>query len=426
MDGWYTELVGAEGAEGAAATADNEGVVPPPAAGPEDSLQRPATEDEEDDGFMDSFFDEWTEKMEGFHPSAVLSLDIAPKASEFFYEHVRKAGTLLRGMFYTLSRDEDINVRLVIRTPSGDSVYQREAGDGIYAFEAKVPGVYQFEFSNSHWMTPVGLTVQAGSDEHSVLRSAHVQGTKSRLGELKSHVDSVYAQYKFLWLRNLRSIRAAHEAQLNLLLYALVQFIVVALCSVLCVCGGTAAAARSAGTPRADGLLALRDLDHVEARHDVAGVEEHEAAPAYQHAGHLALRRRVHALPRDGDADLAVHEPVKHRLRVAPAEELRGPPRVPVDAHLQGLYDLELAVQHDDEPPAVAPHRALEGGHHAPRVLGPARLLLRDERRRGLNAGRDGIHLVKGLGEDVHGDGRELLDDVVDQHTRALHHLSAV
>ncbi|GBE59805.1 histone acetyltransferase TAF1 250 [Babesia ovata] len=202
--------------------------------GPEDSLDR-EDYDMDDDDFGDSFYEEWHEKMENFHPSSMLSMDVAPKSSEIFYENVRNSGTLLRGMFYTLSKIEELKVRLTIKSPSGDIMYTKEAPDGIYSFEAKVTGVYEFEFHNPHWLTSVGLTISAGSDEHSVLESKHIKNTQSRLEQLKNNVDSIYAQFKYLWLHNHRQMRASRDTQFRLLLYSLVQFMVVGVCSAICV-----------------------------------------------------------------------------------------------------------------------------------------------------------------------------------------------
>ncbi|CDR95938.1 hypothetical protein, conserved [Babesia bigemina] len=203
-----------------------------------DSLDRSDYEmddDDDDDDFADSFYEEWHEKMENFHPSAMLSMDIAPKAIEIFYENVRNTGTLLRGMFYTLSKMEELKVRVTIKSPSGDVMYTKEAPDGIYSFEAKVTGVYEFEFHNPHWLTAVGVTISAGSDEHSVLESKHIKNTQSRLDQLKNNVDSIYAQFKYLWLHNHRQMRASRDTQFRLLLYSLVQFMVVTVCSAICV-----------------------------------------------------------------------------------------------------------------------------------------------------------------------------------------------
>ncbi|GFE53636.1 histone acetyltransferase TAF1 250 [Babesia ovis] len=204
----------------------------PLSAGPEDSLDR---FDDFGDFGDDSFYDEWSEKMADFHPSAVLSFDIAPKGSDSFFENVRNTGTLLRGMYYTLSKTEELNIHLVIKSPSGEVVYEKETPEGIYAFEAKVPGVYTLEFSNPNWMTPTGVTLAAGSDEHSVLKSEHIRNTESRLKDLKGHVDSVYAQFKYIWLHNHRQMRASRDAQTKLLLYSVIQLLVVGVCSLICV-----------------------------------------------------------------------------------------------------------------------------------------------------------------------------------------------
>ncbi|ORM39822.1 Transcription initiation factor TFIID subunit 1 [Babesia sp. Xinjiang] len=200
--------------------------------GPPDSLDRMDSELFEGE---DSFYEEWAEKMEGFHPSSMLSFDIAPKNSEFFYENVRNTGTLLRGMFYTLSKDIELKVHLTIKSPSGEIVFDKESADGIFSFEAKVTGVYTFEFANPLWMTTAGVTVAVGNDEHSVLKSEHIRNTTSRLDTLKSHVDSIYAQFRYLWLHNHRQMRAARDAQTKLLLYSVMQLIIVGVCSLICV-----------------------------------------------------------------------------------------------------------------------------------------------------------------------------------------------
>ncbi|EDO06788.1 emp24/gp25L/p24 family/GOLD family protein [Babesia bovis T2Bo] len=200
--------------------------------GPVDSLDRI---DMEDFGDSDYFYDEWNEKMEGFHPSAVLSFDIGPKGTETFYENVRSVGALLRGMYYTLSKAEELKVRLTIKSPSGEILFDKEGAEGIYAFDAKVTGIYTFEIYNSNWMTSTGVTFAAGNDEYSLLTSDHIRDTESRLEDLKNNVESVYAQFKYIWLHNHRQMRASRDAQTKLLLYSVLQLIVVGVCSMICV-----------------------------------------------------------------------------------------------------------------------------------------------------------------------------------------------
>lgn len=199
--------------------------------GPDDVLDRNDTYDDE----IDPFYEEWNRKMQGFHPSSLLSLDIAPKSSELFYENIKNPGTLVRGMYYTLSKEEELLVKLVIKSPSGETVYSKESSDGIFSFEAKHSGVYEFEFYNSNWVTPAGVTIAAGSEEHSVLQSRHIKNTQSRLEDLKTNVDSIYAQFKYLWLHNHRQMRISRDAQRNLLIYSVVQLFIVGLCSFICI-----------------------------------------------------------------------------------------------------------------------------------------------------------------------------------------------
>lgn len=199
--------------------------------GPDDALER----DESDDEEVDAFYEEWNRKMQGFHPNSMLSFDIAPKSSEMFYENIKNTGTLMRGMYYTLSKEEDLAIRVTIKSPTGEVVYSKEYADGIFSFEAKNPGVYEFEFYNPHWVTPVGVTLAVGSEEHSVLKSKHIKNTQSRLSELKTNVDSIYAQFKYLWLHNHRQMRISRDAQRQLLIYSVVQLGIVGLCSLTCV-----------------------------------------------------------------------------------------------------------------------------------------------------------------------------------------------
>ncbi|KAK1442166.1 hypothetical protein BgAZ_401960 [Babesia gibsoni] len=199
--------------------------------GPDDTLDRDESEDDE----TDPFYEEWNEKMQGFHPNSMLSFDIAPKSSEIFYENIKNSGTLMRGMYYTLSKEEDLLIRLSIKSPAGEMLYVKESSDGIFSFEAKQPGVYEFEFYNSHWVTPVGLTIAVGSEEYSVLKSRHIRNTQSRLSDLKTNVDSIYAQFKYLWLHNHRQMRISRDTQHHLLVYSAIQLAVVGLCSFICI-----------------------------------------------------------------------------------------------------------------------------------------------------------------------------------------------
>ncbi|KAK2197304.1 bifunctional GOLD domain/Transmembrane emp24 domain-containing protein [Babesia duncani] len=200
--------------------------------GPMDSLDLHELEDEDDN---DPFFLEWHEKMQMFHPKNILSFDIGPKTSEVFYETVKKEQVKIRGMFFTLSKDEEMNIVLMIKSPSGEILYKKDAADGIFSIDVKHPGEYEFHISNGNWLTPVGVTLAVGLDTHSVLQSKHLQNTNQRLQKLKDNVDSVYAQFKHIWIHNNRQMQVSRQAQRNLLIYALVQFLVITTCSLMCI-----------------------------------------------------------------------------------------------------------------------------------------------------------------------------------------------
>ncbi|XP_954405.1 P24 family protein, putative [Theileria annulata] len=195
---------------------------------PPDSLDR-----EED--FHDDipYYNEWNEKMADFHPKSLLSVLISPKSSEVFYETVVKQPTTIKGMFFTTSKDDYLSVQVVVRSPINQVLYTNDSPEGLFSVDANMVGDYQISLTNTHWMTPVAVTFATGTDDHSILKTEHVENTFNRIKKLEEHIDNIYSQFRYFWTHNNRQMNATKKAQGRLLLYALLQFTVILVCSLI-------------------------------------------------------------------------------------------------------------------------------------------------------------------------------------------------
>ncbi|AFZ80265.1 uncharacterized protein BEWA_031180 [Theileria equi strain WA] len=197
--------------------------------GPEDALEREEMMEDEEEI---PFYSEWHEKMGGFHPKSLLSMNVPPKSTELFYENVKKAPTTIRGTFYTLSKEEYLTVEFSVKSPSGQVLYTTVGSEGIFSVEATMPGIYELALSNTNWVTSVAVTLAVGTDDHSVLQSKHIANTSNRIKSLEENIDSIYSQFRYLWLHNHRQMNATKLAEKHLLMYAIGQFVIIFVCSI--------------------------------------------------------------------------------------------------------------------------------------------------------------------------------------------------
>ncbi|BAM38831.1 conserved hypothetical protein [Theileria orientalis strain Shintoku] len=204
------------------------------------------------------YYTEWSEKMGNFHPKSLVNLTIDAKSTELFYESVTKQPTTIKGMFYTQSRDDYLGVFVTVKSPiskclrqntcaylflplsvknranvGNEVLYSHDAPEGFFSLEAKMVGNYEIALTNSHWMTPVYVTFATGTDDHSILKSEHVENTFNRVKKLEEHIDNIYSQFRYFWTHNNRQMIATKKAQGRLLLYAVLQFSIILICSVV-------------------------------------------------------------------------------------------------------------------------------------------------------------------------------------------------
>nr|PVC52326.1 hypothetical protein MACL_00000851 [Theileria orientalis] len=202
-----------------------------------DSRQSPNVEDSlEREEVVETdypYYTEWSEKMGNFHPKSLVNLTIDAKSTELFYESVTKQPTTIKGMFYTQSRDDYLGVFVTVKSPINEVLYSHDAPEGFFSLEAKMVGNYEIALTNSHWMTPVYVTFATGTDDHSILKSEHVENTFNRVKKLEEHIDNIYSQFRYFWTHNNRQMIATKKAQGRLLLYAVLQFSIILICSVV-------------------------------------------------------------------------------------------------------------------------------------------------------------------------------------------------
>lgn len=116
---------------------------------------------------------------------------------------------------------------------SDQVLYTNDSPEGLFSVDANMVGDYEISLTNTHWMTPVSVTFATGTDDHSILKTEHVENTFNRVKKLEEHIDNIYSQFRYFWTHNNRQMNATKKAQGRLLLYALLQFTVILLCSLV-------------------------------------------------------------------------------------------------------------------------------------------------------------------------------------------------
>lgn len=92
--------------------------------------------------------DEWDKYMNDFEPEDMLTIQIASRQVETFYEYISTVPSKIRGAWYIGSGDKKIIDFWVVH-PNGQVSHKTEGrNEGIFYFEAEEIGTYSFVFSN--------------------------------------------------------------------------------------------------------------------------------------------------------------------------------------------------------------------------------------------------------------------------------------
>lgn len=168
---------------------------PPPQANPD---YQAANDDNE--AYQRTIMEQWDEHMSDFEPSDMLTINIPSRTDEIFYEYIQEIPSKVRGAYYIGSGEKKL-IDFWIVDPS-NRIFNTIQGknEGLFIFEAKQPGIYQFVFANSRYWEAKDLTFAIhfgnNTDEHA--SAEHLDPMHESLRNSLKQVKNLYTEVKFL------------------------------------------------------------------------------------------------------------------------------------------------------------------------------------------------------------------------------------
>lgn len=143
--------------------------------------------------------DQWDEHMADFEPSDMLTIQIPSRGQETFYENIQTTPSRVRGAWYIASGDKK-KIDFWIVDPNGQISSKTEnKNEGIFYFDAVIPGVYEFVFSNTRsWeMKDVTFAIHFGehTDEHA--SAEDLDPLQKSLNKALRNLKNLYSEVKF-------------------------------------------------------------------------------------------------------------------------------------------------------------------------------------------------------------------------------------
>lgn len=151
------------------------------------------------EAYQKSIMDEWDENMADFEPADMLTIQIASRAEEVFYEDIVTSPTRVRGAWYIGSGDKKV-LDFWIIDPSGAVLKKTEnRNEGLFYFDANQQGVYQFVFSNSKsWeMKDVTFAIHFGDHTDDHASTEDLDALHKSLNKGLRNLKNLYSEVKF-------------------------------------------------------------------------------------------------------------------------------------------------------------------------------------------------------------------------------------
>ena len=151
------------------------------------------------EAYQKSIMDDWETYMADFEPEDMLTINIAGRREEIFYENIIKTPSFVRGAYYIGSGDKK-TIDFWVVTPSGQVMNRTDSrNEGLFYFNAEEPGIYQFVFSNArNWeMKDVTFAIHFGdhSDDHAT--KEHLDPLHQNLNKALRQMKNLYSEAKF-------------------------------------------------------------------------------------------------------------------------------------------------------------------------------------------------------------------------------------
>jgi hypothetical protein len=180
--------------------------------------------------YDDQFMKEWEELMVNFNPNMLVTLPIAARSDEFFYEDVTTVGTLMRGAYFVIGSENSESksgVDLVITDPDGAVVFEKkDQVEGVFSLKAAKKGTYSIMFGNHKWMATKQVTVLMGVGETKALKKDDLNSVTDGILKVDSMLKEIQTEASYMWIKQKSHMKAVSAINSRIYWYYLVEFLI--------------------------------------------------------------------------------------------------------------------------------------------------------------------------------------------------------
>jgi hypothetical protein len=171
--------------------------------------------------------EEWDRHMEGFVPELLLTLPLAPRTDEFFYEDVTTPPVLMRGGFFASSKEATSSVDFQVTNPHGDVIFERYGeAEGLFHFLAIKKGIYTFVVSNHKWMEHKMVTFAVGKGNETTLQAEHLDTVESHVQVIEKNLQDIQTESTYLWIRQKSHMKTVESIHRRVFWFCVVEFLI--------------------------------------------------------------------------------------------------------------------------------------------------------------------------------------------------------
>ena len=180
--------------------------------------------------FDDQFMKEWEELMINFNPDMLVTLPIAARSDEFFYEDVTAVGTLMRGAYFVIGSENSESksgVDFVVTDPDGIVVFEKkDQVEGVFSLTAKKKGTYSIMVGNHKWMTTKQVTVLMGVGESKALKKNDLSSVTDGISQVDSMLKEIQTEASYMWIKQKSHMKAVSGMNSQIYWYYLIEFVI--------------------------------------------------------------------------------------------------------------------------------------------------------------------------------------------------------
>lgn len=168
--------------------------------------------------------------MHDFHPDLLVTVPVAARSDEFFYEDVKSSGTLIRGAYFVIGSENDethTGIDFVITDPEGEIIYERrDKVEGVFGLTANKTGTYSLMVGNHKWMSGKQVTLLVGIGKHQALKSDDLNPLTEGMSSIESTLKEIQSESSYLWIKQKSHMKAVSAINSKIYWYYLFEFIV--------------------------------------------------------------------------------------------------------------------------------------------------------------------------------------------------------